>query len=98
MVAYHWEKYFQHIVEKYNKTYKNELPKITPHVARHTFCSRMAAARMNPNTLQYIMGHNDVSVTLNIYTHLAFTEANEEMQRLAQESAIAEDTSAGNAE
>lgn len=85
-------------MEKYNKTYKNELPKITPHVARHTFCSRMAAARMNPNTLQYIMGHNDVSVTLNIYTHLAFTEANEEMQRLAQESAIAEDTSAGNAE
>jgi len=32
MVALHWEKYFQHICEKYNKIYKEELPKITPHV------------------------------------------------------------------
>ena len=31
MVALHWEKYFQHIWEKYNKIYKQELPKITPH-------------------------------------------------------------------
>lgn len=31
MVALHWEKYFQHICEKYNKIYKQELPKITPH-------------------------------------------------------------------
>ena len=30
MVALHWEKYFQHIVEKYNKIYKVQLPKITP--------------------------------------------------------------------
>lgn len=31
MVALHWEKYFQYICEKYNKIYKEELPKITPH-------------------------------------------------------------------
>ena len=31
MVALHWEKYFQHICEKYNKIYKQKLPKITPH-------------------------------------------------------------------
>ena len=30
MVAMHWEKYFQHSVEKYNRIYKDELPKITP--------------------------------------------------------------------
>ena len=65
MVALHWEKYFQHICEKYNKTYKDELPKITPHVCRHTFCSNMAKSGMNPTTLQYIMGHSDIAVTLN---------------------------------
>ena len=30
---------------------------ITPHVCRHTYCSNMAKARMNPKTLQYLMGH-----------------------------------------
>ena len=83
MVAMHWEKYFQHICEKYNKIYKVQMPKVTPHVCRHTFCSRMAAARMNPKTLQYIMGHSDISVTLNTYTHLGFEEASAEVRRLA---------------
>ena len=25
---------------------------------------------MNPKTLQYLMGHSDIAVTLNVYTHL----------------------------
>jgi integrase len=85
MVAMHWEKYFQHIVEKYNKIYKVQMPKVTPHVCRHTFCSRMAAARMNPKTLQYIMGHSDIGVTLNTYTHLGFDDALDEMTRISKE-------------
>lgn len=85
MVALHWEKYFQHICQKYNKIYKLQMPKVTPHVCRHTFCSRMAAARMNPKTLQYIMGHSDIGVTLNTYTHIGFEDASEEMRRLSGE-------------
>lgn len=84
MVALHWEKYFQHICEKYNRIYKVQMPKITPHICRHTFCSRMAAARMNPKTLQYIMGHSDISVTLNTYTHLGFEDAKQEVQRISE--------------
>ena len=42
MLAYQWEKKFQYIVEKYNKIYKVELPKITPHICRHTYCTNMA--------------------------------------------------------
>ena len=83
MVALHWEKYFKHICEKYNKIYRVQMPKVTPHVCRHTFCSKMAAARMNPKTLQYIMGHSDIGVTLNTYTHLGFDEASEEMRRVS---------------
>lgn len=37
---------------------------------------------MNPKTLQYIMGHSDIGVTLNTYTHLGFEDAKEEMQEL----------------
>ena len=82
MVALHWEKYFQHICQKYNGIYKVQLPKITPHVCRHTFCSNMAKSGMNPKTLQYIMGHSDIGVTLNTYTHLGFEDAEKEMERV----------------
>ena len=82
MVALHWEKYFQHIREKYNKMYRVQMPLVTPHVCRHTFCSNMAKSGMNPKTLQYIMGHSDISVTMNVYTHVGFEDAEKEMQRL----------------
>ncbi len=85
MVAMHWEKYFQHIVEKYNKIYKDELPRITPHVCRHTYCTNKAKSGMNPKTLQYLMGHSDISITMNTYTHLGLQDAWEELQRLELE-------------
>ncbi len=84
MVALHWEKYFQHICQKYNSIYKAQMPKVTPHVCRHTFCSNMAKSGMNPKTLQYIMGHSDIGVTLNIYTHAGFEDAQEEMKRIRE--------------
>lgn len=82
MVALHWEKYMQHIREKYNGIYKVQMPIVTPHVCRHTFCSKMAKSGMNPKTLQYIMGHSDISVTLNTYTHVNFEDAQSELNRV----------------
>lgn len=82
MVALHWEKYFQHIREKYNSIYKVQMPCITPYVCRHTFCSNIAKSGMNPKTLQYIMGHSDIGVTLNTYTHLQFEDALVEMKKV----------------
>jgi len=88
MVALHWEKYMQHIREKYNNIYKVQMPCVTPHVCRHTFCSKMAKSGMNPKTLQYIMGHADISVTLNTYTHVNFEDAQSEMERLSSVQVI----------
>ena len=84
MVALHWEKYFQHIREKYNSIYKVQMPCITPHVCRHTYCSNMAKSGMNPKTLQYLMGHSDISVTMNVYTHIGFDDAEEELKRMEE--------------
>ena len=81
-VALHWEKYFQLSVAKYNKLYRVQLPQITPHVCRHTFCTNMAKSGMNPKVLQYIMGHGDISVTLDTYTHIKSEDAIAEMERL----------------
>ncbi|WP_300795075.1 site-specific integrase [uncultured Acetatifactor sp.] len=83
MVALHWEHYFKHICQKYNSIYKVQMPKVTPHVCRHTFCSNMAKSGMNPKTLQYLMGHSDIGVTLNTYTHLGFEDAQAELKRVA---------------
>lgn len=42
----------------------------------------MAKSGMNPKTLQYLMGHSDISVTMNVYTHIGFDDAEEERKRL----------------
>ena len=36
---------------------------------------------MNPKMLQYIMGHSDISVTMNTYTHVKFQDAQEDFQK-----------------
>lgn len=82
LVAMHWEHRFNHMVKRYNEIYKLQLPNITPHVCRHTYCSNMAKAGMNPKTLQYLMGHSDIGVTLNTYTHLGLDDAADELSRL----------------
>lgn len=82
MMPYQWEKKFQHSVEKYNKIYRVQLPKITPHVCRHTFCTNMAKRGISVETLKYLMGHTDISVTSNVYTHLKLEDAQKEIERL----------------
>ena len=81
-VAMHWQHRFNHAVARYNDIYRVQMPNITPHVCRHTYCSNMAKAGMNPKTLQYLMGHSDIGVTLNVYTHLGLEDAAAEMARM----------------
>ena len=81
LVAMHWEHRFNHMVQRYNDIYRIQIPNITPHVCRHTYCSNMAKSGMNPKTLQYLMGHSDIGVTLNTYTHLGLEDAEDELKR-----------------
>jgi site-specific recombinase XerD len=82
LVAMHWQHRFNHMVGRYNDIYRVQMPNITPHVCRHTYCSNMAKLGMNPKTLQYLMGHSDISVTMNVYTHIGFDDAEEELKRM----------------
>lgn len=81
-VACNYQSMMSSLVKKYNKTHKQALPHITPHTLRHTFCTRFANAGMNPKALQYIMGHANITMTLNYYAHATFTSAKAEMMRL----------------
>ena len=67
---------------RYNEIYKVQMPNITPHVCRHTYCSNQAKAGMNPKTLQYLMGHSDIAVTLNVYTHVGLEDAENELRKM----------------
>lgn len=39
---------------------------------------------MNPKTLQYLMGHSEIGVTLNTYTHLGLDDATDELKRVQE--------------
>ena len=71
-------------VIRYNDIRRVQMSNITPQAFKHTYCSNQAKAGMNPKTLQYLLGHSDISVTMNVYTHLGFDDAKDEMVRLEE--------------
>ena len=75
---------FRKLVGKYSTSHGEALPAVTtPHTLRHTFCTNMANAGMNPKALQYLMGHANITMTLNYYAHATFDSAQAEFFRLA---------------
>ncbi len=82
MYSLHWEHYFKHIRTKYNNIYRVQMPLVTPHICRHTYCSNMAKSGCNPKALQYLMGHAEVGITLNTYTHVKYEDAKAEVTKL----------------
>lgn len=39
---------------------------------------------MNPETLQYLMRHSGISVTMNVYTHIGFDKAEKELRQIGE--------------
>ena len=51
------------------KIYRN-MQEISAHILRHTGCTGMAGRGMDVKVLQYIMGHANIAVTMEIYNHI----------------------------
>lgn len=81
-VAGHFESAVRGLVKKYKKKCAENFPNVTPHTFRHSFCTRLANAGMNPKALQYLMGHSNITMTLGYYAHATFTSAKAEMERV----------------
>lgn len=62
------------IVSKYNKTHDDQLPHMTPHTLRHTFCTTSIAKGMDPKSVQYILGHANPDVTMRVYSHARYND------------------------
>ena len=57
------------------------LPHISAHILRHTACTRLAESGIDPKTLQYIMGHSSIAVTMDIYNHVDTARVKNEMEK-----------------
>lgn len=68
-------------IKKFGDTLK-PLPHIHPHLLRHTACSRMAEAGIDPRTLQDIMGHASMRMTMELYNHVTDERLMNEIQKL----------------
>lgn len=61
----------------YNTLWGNQygfLPKITPHVCRHTYCTRQWQRGLTLKTIQALMGHASVEITMDTYTHATYQD------------------------
>lgn len=80
-VAMHLENYMRGMQKRMERIYGKSFPRVTPHVLRHTFCTNMQRAGIDVKSLQYLMGHSNVSVTLDVYTHVDFHAVQEAFGR-----------------
>lgn len=58
------------------------IPKITPHMLRHTCATNMILAGMDAITVKDQLGHADIQTTLNIYTHVTAEHKASQVDRL----------------
>ena len=65
-----------------NKERSVQLPAISPHILRHTMCTRLAEAGVDLKTIQYIMGHTDVRTTMRVYNHVNQDRINIELKKI----------------
>lgn len=72
-----FEHAFERICARYNAAEKKRaaiehrqpslLPRVTPHILRHTFCTRLCENETNLKVIQEIMGHANIGITMDIY-------------------------------
>lgn len=59
------------------------IPKFSMHILRHTFATRCIEAGMKPKTLQTILGHSNIGITMNLYVHTTEEEKYKEIAGIA---------------
>lgn len=69
------------ILKRINQKHDIEFPKVTPHCLRHTFATRCIEAGMQPKTLQKILGHKKLEMTMDLYCHVMPDTLHTEMEK-----------------
>ena len=61
---------------------ENNIPDVNYHVLRHTFATRCVEAGVDIKSLSELLGHSNVSITLNTYVHSSIERKREELKKL----------------
>lgn len=64
-----------------NDTRKINLPHVSPHILRHTACTRMAEAGYDIAALQYVIGQTDLETTMQRYNHVTLERVRKEVEK-----------------
>lgn len=65
----------------YRACKRAKIQKTSMHGLRHTFATRCIEAGMRPKTLQKILGHANIAMTMNLYVHVSEEAMIEEMKK-----------------
>lgn len=63
---------------------EKEFERFTPHCLRHTFATNCIAKGMKPKTLQKLLGHNSLQMTMDLYCHVLDETLKEEMANITE--------------
>lgn len=63
---------------------KQGIDKFSMHVLRHTFATRCIEGGMKPKTLQKLLGHSNIGITMNLYVHVTEEEKHKEISLVAE--------------
>ena len=91
--------WLKHIQRDYNKeetakAYEEKrepvyLPDFSAHSLRHTFCTRLCENEQNLKIIQDVMGHGNITTTMNIYNEATEKKKKEAFARLSEKISIA---------
>lgn len=73
-----YDRYLEKICDKAG------IERISMHTLRHTFATRCIESGMNPKTLQKILGHANISMTMDLCVHVTEEEKEKEMRKFEQ--------------
>lgn len=61
---------------------KAGIDRFSMHVLRHTYATRAIEGGIRPKTLQVILGHSNVGITMNLYVHVTEDEKLKEIEKI----------------
>lgn len=77
-----WISAWRSYMRTFKKKYGDDIETFTPHQLRHTYCTMLFDAGIDAETARNLMGHENISTTLDIYTHLSRTHEQKEISAL----------------
>ncbi len=72
------------LLDSYNENAECKIEYLTPHMLRHTGCTRNAENGMDLKVLQYLMGHKSSKITNEVYNHVTQERLKQEVLKTAK--------------